>query len=186
MNSPSRLRQLATGTPWIAIVLAVVGCNDRSADRAAAQVERIADELDAKTTAAGVYVRLKDGEVKELDPWRTPIRVTYSQGGIAEVIDVRSAGPDREFHTSDDISQVRMAANFKGLGEGIRKNVEETAASAAKGAVRGALQGARESLHDSLPPKWKEQLEEASPVDPPSRKFESTVGGPRSPREWIL
>src|SRR5258708_5039585 len=90
------------------ILFATGGCSDHSLDRATAQVQRIADELDARTTAAGVYVRAKDGEIKENDPWGTRIRVTYSQGGLAEMIDVRSAGPDREFHTKDDVATERM------------------------------------------------------------------------------
>jgi hypothetical protein len=134
------------------------GCgDDHSREKAEAQIQRLADELDAKTTESGVYIRVKDGEIKETDPWGTPVKVSYSQGGVAEMIEVRSAGPDREFHTSDDLGAQRMAANLKGIGEGIKKNAEATAAGAAKGLVKGAVEGVKESIKDSLPRKKKEQ-----------------------------
>lgn len=133
------------------------GCgDDRSRERANAQVQRLADDLDAKTTETGVYIRVKQGEIKETDPWGTPIKVNYSQGGVAETIEVRSAGADREFHTSDDLVAQRMVANLKGIGEGIKKNAEATAASAAKGLVKGTVEGVKESIKDSLPRKKKE------------------------------
>ena len=59
---------------------------------------------------------------------------------------VRSAGPDREFHTADDVVAQGVAANLKGIGEGIKKNAEETAAKAAKGAVKGTVEGVKELL----------------------------------------
>jgi hypothetical protein len=143
------------------------GCGDRARDRAAAQIQRIADDLDSKTTATGVYIRIKDDDLKETDPWGTRITASYSQGGIAEMIDVRSAGPDREFHTNDDLVTQRMSANLKGVGEGVKKNVEETAASAAKGFVKGTVQGVKESINDSLPRK-KKKTDDAEP--PPEKE----------------
>jgi hypothetical protein len=142
--------------PFIGVAFFSAGCaDDRSREKAEAQIQRLADGLDAKTTETGVYIRVKDGEVKERDPWGTPIKVSYSQGGVAEIIEVRSAGPDREFRTSDDLATQRMAANLKGIGEGIRKNAEATAAGAAKGLVKGAVEGVKESIKDSLPRKKK-------------------------------
>jgi len=120
---------------------------------ARSEVERLAAELDSRTTPTGVYVRAKPDEVQKADPWGTPLEVTYSQGGIAEIVRVRSAGPDRKFDTTDDIQAQRMAANLKGVGEGIKKNAEETAANAAKGLVKGAVQGVKESIRESLPRK---------------------------------
>ena len=147
------------------------GCSDHAAERAGerarAQVERIAEDLDTRTTATGVYVRIKNDELRETDPWNTRIKVTYSQGGIAEMIDVRSAGPDREFHTGDDIATGRMSANLKGVGEGIRQNAEETASNVAKGAVKGAIQGVKESIKDSLSRKKKLPSDGAQPEDAP-------------------
>jgi hypothetical protein len=140
------------------LVLALAGCGtDNSAERATAQVQRIADDLDRRTTETGVYIRVDDDEFKETDPWKTRIQVAYSQGGVAETVEVRSAGPDREFYTSDDIVAARMVANLKGIGEGIRKNAEETAANVAKGVVKGTVEGAKESIRESLSRKKRER-----------------------------
>src|SRR5262249_33798932 len=119
-------------------------------EKGEAQVSRIVEELDKKTTSTGAYERVKEGNVGEKDPWGTPIKVTYAQGGLAEVVTVRSAGPDREFHTDDDLTAQGMTANLKGVGEGIKQNVEETVAKAAKGAVKGAFEGLKESVKESL------------------------------------
>jgi hypothetical protein len=124
-------------------------------DKAESQVSRIAEELDKRTDKAGVYVRVEEGDLKERDPWGTPIKVSYAQGGVAEVLRVCSAGPDREFHTEDDVQALGMSANFKGLGEGLKENVEEASAKAAKGAVKGAVDGVKESIRDALPGKKK-------------------------------
>jgi len=130
------------------------GCSDdRSRERAEAQIQRLADDLDARTTDTGIYIR--EDDVRETDPWGKRIKVTYSQGGVAEMIEVRSAGPDGEFHTTDDLVAQRMAANLKGIGEGIKRNAEATAAGAARGLVKGAVEGAKESIKDSLSRKKK-------------------------------
>jgi hypothetical protein len=47
--------------------------------------------------AAGSSCRLEDGVV--IDPWHRPLRVTYADGGQ----EIRSAGKDGRFATSDDI-----------------------------------------------------------------------------------
>jgi hypothetical protein len=149
---------------FVGVAFVSAGCaDDRSREKAEAQIQRLADALDAKTTETGVYIRVKDGEIKDNDPWGTHIKVSYSQGGVAEMIEVRSAGPDREFHTNDDLATQRMAANLKGIGEGIKKNAEATAAGAAKGLVKGAVEGVKESIKDSLPRKKKgEQPDEGA------------------------
>ena len=136
-------------------LLIAAGCDNGAARRAAiekaeGQVRRIAAELDQKTTETGVYVRVKEGEVKESDPWGKRVEVSYSQGGLAEVVRVRSAGPDREFDTKDDVVAEGMTANLKGIGEGIKRNAEETAANAAKGIVSGTVAGVKESIKDAL------------------------------------
>ena len=158
----------------VGVAISVAGCGDnRSREKAEAQIQRLADDLDAKTTETGVYFRVKEGEVKEHDPWGTLIKVSYSQGGVAEMIEVRSAGPDREFHTTDDLATQRMAANLKGIGEGIRKNAEATAAGAAKGLVKGTVEGVKESIKDSLPRKKKDKQPDegaASAGTPPAKE----------------
>lgn len=119
---------LTTAAVVAVIFLSAIGCNgaaQRAVEQAEAQVKQIAADLDARTTETGVYVRVKEGEIKENDPWGTPVQVSYSQGGVAEMVSVRSAGPDRQFHTDDDLVAGGMAANLKGIGEGIKKNTEE-------------------------------------------------------------
>src|SRR5205085_5760550 len=110
----------ATGMGLIFLVQAI-GCDDGAAahaagERAQAQVRRIAADLDSRTTETGVYIRVKENEIKEHDPWDTPVQVRYAQGGVAEVVSVRSAGPDRQFHTADDVVAQGMATNLKGIG----------------------------------------------------------------------
>ncbi len=112
-------------------------------------VNRIADELDGKTKNTGVYERIQDPELPDRDAWGTPLRVTYSQGGVAEMVKVTSAGPDREHGNSDDISAERMAMNFKGVGEGIKQNAGSVARDVAKGAVEGVADGVSETVGDA-------------------------------------
>ena len=144
----------------VVFCLSVIGCDNGAAKRAAvekaeAQVRRIAADLDKRTTETGVYVRVKEDEIKENDPWNTQVQVSYSQGGVAEVVSVRSAGPDGQFHTNDDVVAQGMAANLTGIGEGIKKNTEKIAAKAAKGLVKGTVDGVKESVKDALPFKKK-------------------------------
>ena len=101
----------------IAIVF-LYAADQRAAD-ARAQVSRWVEQLHGQTTETGVYVRHPGGnQLPENDPWGTPLNVTYAQGGFAETLTVRSAGPDRVFHTQDDIVAQRSVMNFKGIGNG--------------------------------------------------------------------
>jgi hypothetical protein len=138
------------------LFLTAVGCDNGAArreliEKGQSQVRRIASELDGKTTVTGVYVRVEKDEIKESDPWGTQVQVVYSQGGVAETVSVRSAGPDREFHTDDDLVASGISANFKGIGEGIKQNAKETATEAAKGLVKGTVEGVKESVKGVLP-----------------------------------
>lgn len=109
-------------------------------------VAQWADKLDKQTTDTGVYVRWPNDTLPDDDPWGRPLRVAYSQGGVAEDVTVRSLGPDGEDHTPDDVLAIRHAMNLKGIGEGVKKNAEETSKNAAKGVVKGLVEGAKESL----------------------------------------
>lgn len=129
-------------------------------DKAENQVKRLAEDLDKRTTKTGAYIRAKKDEIQERDPWGTPVEVSYSQGGVAEMVEVRSAGPDRELRTKDDVTATCMAANFKGLGEGIKEHAEQTASNAAKGVVKGTFTGVKEAVKDAMPFKKKK------PADP--------------------
>lgn len=115
-------------------------------ESAKAQVGRIADELDGRTTPTGSYVRAESSEFTDTDPWGRRLEIHYSEGGVAESLTVRSAGPDGLSHNGDDVVATRMVANFKGLGRGIKDNIQETGANAARGVVKGAIEGVREAF----------------------------------------
>ena len=108
--------------------------------------EQWADRLDRQTTETGVYVRWEGETLPDGDPWGRPLRVSYSQGGVAEAFEVRSLGPDGQSHTPDDVVASRMAMNLKGIGTGIKQGAEETARNTARGAVQGLVDGTREAL----------------------------------------
>lgn len=128
------------------MALSLAGCSDSRKQLTREQVDRVANELDAKTTKTGVYVRVVNPELAERDGWGTPLRVSYSQGGVAEMVKVTSAGPDREFGNRDDIVAERMAMNFKGVGEGIKKNAGSVAREVAQGTVEGVVDGVSEKV----------------------------------------
>ena len=143
-------RGLACGLGSI-FVMAIFGCGQQAdIDRTTAQVARLVEDLDRRTTETGAYVRVKDGDIKDRDAWGTPIQVFYAQGGLAETVTVRSAGPDREFHTTDDIQGTGVSANLTGVGNGIKKNVEDVAANTAKGLVKGTVSGVKESIKETF------------------------------------
>jgi hypothetical protein len=131
--------------------------------QATALCHRWADQLDRKTTGAGVYVRWEGDRLPDKDPWGNDLRVAYSQGGVAETLEVRSHGPDGVPNTTDDIVAHRMAVNFKGVGQGIKDNAEETARNAAKGAVKGLSEGLRDALRGKKADPAKGEKEK----DPP-------------------
>ncbi|HVK18319.1 MAG TPA: type II secretion system protein GspG [Fimbriiglobus sp.] len=119
---------------------------EESVQAARSLCEQWADRLDKQTTETGVYVRWEGETLPDGDPWGRPLRVSYSQGGVAEAFEVRSLGPDGQSHTPDDIVTSRMAMNLKGIGTGIKQGAEETARNTAKGAVQGLVDGTREAL----------------------------------------
>jgi hypothetical protein len=123
--------------------------NDRIA-AATAQVRHWAEKLDSETTATGVYCRHDGNRLPEIDPWGTPLRVGYSQGGLAEVVMVSSAGADRIFDTADDIERAGLTMNFKGIGEGVKKNAGEIAKRTARGAVHGAIVGIKDGVKEAF------------------------------------
>src|SRR5438874_7370240 len=83
------------------VILRMNMASQRTAE-AHAQVTRWAEHLHSQTTDAGIYVRHAGNQLAEHDPWGTPLSVAYAQGGFAETVAVRSAGPDRTFYTEDD------------------------------------------------------------------------------------
>lgn len=153
------------------LALAIVtglGCSteSRNVEQARSQVGRLADHFDRRTTSVGVYIRPANNQAGERDPWGTGIIVEYSQGGMAEIVTVTSAGPDREFHSSDDVSTFRQSTNLKGVGEGIKQHAGEVASEMAKGAVKGAIDGVKESVNEGVQ-NVKEGLKQALPKKKP-------------------
>ena len=136
------------------------GCADK-VETARTQVTRWADRLDRQTTETGVYIRHPGEQLPERDPWGVPLKVAYSQGGVAEMVVVSSAGPDGEFDSQDDIIQQRMSANLKGVGEGIKKNAAEVAEEAAAGAAKGMVKGLKEGVKEA----FSREKQETPPAD---------------------
>ena len=132
-------------------------------------MDRLADHFDRQTNAAGIYVRPANNQAGERDPWGTAIIVEYSHGGLAEIVTVTSAGPDREFHSSDDVSTFRQSTNLKGVGEGIKQHAGEVAGEMAKGAVKGAVEGVKESIKEGA-----QDVKEGLMKVLPKKKPEST------------
>lgn len=144
-----------------AIAVFSVGCADPQLERdrqaAKAMVGQWVERLDAQTTETGVYVRHEGEVLPETDPWGNKLRVSYSRGGMAEIVKVASVGPDGVFGTDDDIRQERQSTNLAGLGEGLKSGAQELASESAKGAVKGLVSGVKESL-----PKWPRKDDDAS------------------------
>ncbi len=147
-----------------------LGCSveSRNMERVRSQVGRLADHFDRQTTASGVYIRPANNRVGERDPWGTDIIVEYSQGGMAEIVTVTSAGPDRELHSADDISTFRQSTNLKGVGEGIKQHAGEVAGEMAKGAIKGAVEGVKESVKEGVQ-DVKEGLKKVLPKKKPDQ-----------------
>ncbi len=127
------------------IAALLVGCaKDDRPEQARTQVRAWAAKLDAQTDETGIYVRHLGPTEK--DPWGNDLIVSYSQGGLAETVAVRSSGPDGVVHSDDDIVAWGSTTNVKGVGTGLQKNIQETAQKGARGAARGIIQGVREEL----------------------------------------
>ena len=134
------------------VIVRVNAGNQRVAE-AYAQATRWAEQLHSQTTDAGIYIRHPGNQLPENDPWGTPLSVIYTQGGFAETVTVRSAGPDRAFYTEDDIVAQRTIVNLKGIGKGAKENVEEFAHKGARGLTKGTADGIKETIREALQEK---------------------------------
>ncbi len=130
---------------WQAKETARREAEQREAD-ARALCNQWADRLDKQTTNAGIYIRWDGDTLPDNDPWGNPLRVSYSQGGVSEMVEVRSLGRDGRTHTDDDIAITRVAMNFKGLGTGLNQGIEDASAKASKGLVSGTIAGIKEAI----------------------------------------
>lgn len=136
-----------------AVLVITSVASSRRLGEARAQVSRWAEQLHGQTTDTGIYIRHPGNPLPENDPWGTPLVVNYAQGGFAETLTVRSAGPDRAFHTQDDIVERRTLLNFKGIGTGVKNNIEEFSQRGARGLVRGTTEGIKETITEAPPGK---------------------------------
>lgn len=140
----------------VVIVAAVVAMitlskiRERKNDLAQSQVERWADQVDGQTNEAGLYVRHAGKTLPENDPWGAALVVDYSQGGVSEVVTVRSLGADGSSHTADDLVAKRQSTNLQGIGAGAKKNVEEFAERGARGMARGVVAGLKEGVKNAV------------------------------------
>jgi len=83
----------------------------REAERAATSetVARLADEYADETDTEGRFVRQPDGQLPESDVWDRPLRLAYKPGILSDGLEVRSAGPDGEWKTWDDVVAKRSS-----------------------------------------------------------------------------
>jgi hypothetical protein len=83
----------------------------READRAATSetVVLVADELAKDTDSDGRFLRKPEGPLPETDAWGRPLRLTYKPGVLSDGLEVRSAGPDGEWNTWDDVVGTRSS-----------------------------------------------------------------------------
>ncbi len=96
----------------------LAGCADHRRD-ALAQVKAIANQADSSISADGGY---KPIICIDVDPWGTPIRLSYeSMDQGTQYLFVRSAGPDREFETADDLRARRGNLMPENAGRGVRQ-----------------------------------------------------------------
>jgi hypothetical protein len=132
------------------VLLTRIGGRNPKVDSTRAAAERWAQQLDAQTNERGIYIRHAGDTLPENDAWGRPLRITYSQGGAMETLEVRSFGPDGVSHSNDDIVAGRASANLRGIGAGIRDGAEKTTEGAARGLVTGLADGVR-NLRKSEP-----------------------------------
>lgn len=83
----------------------------RETERAATSetAARLADAFAKDTDPDGRYVRKPEGPLPETDAWGRPFRLAYTPGRLSDGLEVRSAGPDGEWDTADDVVAPRTS-----------------------------------------------------------------------------
>lgn len=82
-----------------------------------ALVHSFAERTAQNTDPSGGFKRHEG--LTEVDPWGTALKVDYKQDGTSEIMTVRSAGPDTQFDTQDDLTRTRATSNFWGFHRGL-------------------------------------------------------------------
>ncbi len=70
---------------------------------------RLADEIAKDTDPNGRFVRKPVGPLSETDAWGRALRLDYQPGTLSDGLEVRSAGPDGEWNTRDDVVVTRSS-----------------------------------------------------------------------------
>jgi hypothetical protein len=70
---------------------------------------RLADDLAQETDSEGRFVRRPAGPLPGNDFWGRPFRLSYQPGTLSDGLEVRSAGPDGEWQTRDDVVVTRTS-----------------------------------------------------------------------------
>src|SRR5262245_37661627 len=94
----------------VAVIVVVDWRYSRKAEREAAEraatsetAARLADDFAKDTDADGRFVRKPDGPLPETDAWGRQLRLAYKPGRFSDGLEIRSAGPDGEWNTWDDV-----------------------------------------------------------------------------------
>jgi hypothetical protein len=83
----------------------------QEAERAATSetAVRIADEFAKDIDPDGRFVRKPEGPLPETDVWGRQFRLAYKPGRFSDGLEVRSAGPNGEWNTWDDVVVTRSS-----------------------------------------------------------------------------
>ena len=78
--------------------------------RASETAGRLVDEFAKDVDSDGRFVRKQpEGPLPETDAWGRPFRLAYQPGNFSDTLEVRSAGPDGEWKTWDDVVVTRSS-----------------------------------------------------------------------------
>ncbi len=100
-------------------------------------VQSLLQDADSMIDSDGRFLPM---DTKRLDAWGRPIKITYTQGALSEIVEVRSSGPDGIPFNSDDVYDRRRSASLNGIVD----NVGHAARSIARNSAAGIREGWRE------------------------------------------
>jgi hypothetical protein len=81
-----------------------------------------ADQSSLRRFASSAGIDLDDLR----DPWEIPYRASFSVEGSFDVLQLQSAGPDKQFGTADDFTVMRVERPyFRSIGEAINRTVAD-------------------------------------------------------------
>jgi hypothetical protein len=132
----------------IAVVIVIVVIADwrvkekyarREAERAKASetAVKLVDEFARDTDSDGRFVRKPEGLQPETDVWGRPFRLDYKPGRFSDGLEVRSAGPDGEWNTWDDVV--------------VQRSSQISSKALAREAAGGLLDAAKDRLWGTKP-----------------------------------